>query len=143
MKVQTKSNGEKYYAYILCYVDDLLIVHEEPYKDMEKIKDHYPVTEKSIGPPTVYLGANIKKLRSNTANLDCWGASSEQYVKNAVKNVKTRLKNDGFIFNKKLSDVNYSPDSPFSNKQYRPEIDTTLECNALQTTFFQNLIGIL
>ena len=143
MKIETKPNGEKYYAYILCYVDDLLIVHDDPYKDMQKIKNHYPVAEKSIGPPKVYLGANIQKLKSNTANLDCWGASSEQYVRESVKNVKARLKNDGFIFNKKLSDPNYSPDSPFSNKQYRPEIDTTLECNSLQTTFFQNLIGIL
>jgi hypothetical protein len=143
IKKQTKANGEQYYAYILCYVDDLLIVHETPYADMNKIKTTYPVAEKSIGPPSVYLGANFQKLKSNTVNRDCWGASSEQYVREAVKNVKARLKQDGFIFNKKLSDVNYSPSSPFSNKQYRPELDTTLECDAKQTNFYQNLLGVL
>ena len=143
IKKETKSNGDPYYAYILCYVDDLLIIHEDPYKDMEKIKNVYPVAEKSIGPPSVYLGANIQKLDSNTPNKECWGASAEQYVREAVKNVKARLKQDGFVFNKKLSDPNYSPDSPFSNKQYRPELDTTQECNDEQTNFYQNLLGVL
>jgi hypothetical protein len=36
--------------------------------DMEKIKSIYPVSPKTIGPPTVYLGANIQKLQSNTVN---------------------------------------------------------------------------
>jgi hypothetical protein len=143
MKKETKANGESYYAYILVYVDDLLLCHEEPYKIMEKIKSSYPVTAKSIGPPKVYLGANIQKLPSNTVGKDCWGSSSEQYVREAVKNVKARLKQDGFIFNKKLSDPNYSPASPFSAKLYRPELDTTLECNDIQTSFYQNLIGVL
>jgi hypothetical protein len=143
MKQETKLNGEKYYAYILVYVDDLLIIHEDPYKDMAKIKNHYPVTEKSIGPPKVYLGANIQQLKSNTTNKECWGASAEQYVREAVKNVKERVKRDGFHFNKKLSDPNYSPQSPFSNLKYRPELDTTEECNTSQLSFFQNLIGVL
>ena len=71
MKKQIKTSGEHYYTYVLCYVDDLLIVHKEPYKDMEKIKEHYPVAEKSIGPLSVYFSANIKKLRFNTTNLKC------------------------------------------------------------------------
>jgi hypothetical protein len=143
MKREVKSNGEAYYAYILVYVDDLLLCHEQPYKVMEQIKSKYPVAEKSIGPPKVYLGANIQQLDSNTFNRKCWGASSEQYVREAVKNVKARLKQDGFIFNKKLSDTNYSPDSPFSAKMYRPELDTTLECTDEQVSFYQNLIGVL
>ena len=62
MKKQTKANGEKYYAYILVYVDDLLIIQEDPSKDMEIMKSHHPVTPKSIGPPKVYLGVNMQKL---------------------------------------------------------------------------------
>jgi hypothetical protein len=112
MKKQTRATGESYYSYILVYVDDLLLIHENPMQDMEIIKSHYPVTPKSIGPPKVYLGANIQRIDSHTANKQCWGASSEQYVKEAVKNVKERLKEDGFIFNKKLSDPNYSPNAP-------------------------------
>jgi hypothetical protein len=143
MKEETKPNGECYYAYILVYVDDLLLINHDPEKDMEKIKGVYPVSPKSIGRPTVYLGANIQRLPSNTFNKECWGMSAEQYVCNAVLNVKERMKQDGFIYNKKLSDVNYSPQSPFSAIKYRPELDTTLECNNSQTTYYQNLIGIL
>ena len=107
------------------------------------MKGHHPVTPKSIGPPKVYLGANMQKLPSNTANKDCWGASSEQYVASAVKTVKARLKQDGFTYNKKLSDPNYSPQMPFSSLKYRPEIDTSSECDDQQAAFFQNLIGVL
>jgi hypothetical protein len=69
--------------------------------------------------------------------------SAEQYVRNAIRNVKEHMKHDGFIYNKKLSDPQYSPQSPFSAIKYRPELDTTLECDVPQTTYYQNLIGIL
>ena len=143
MKEERKKNGDAYYAYILVYVDDILIIHEDPRIDMEKLKSKYTIPEKTIGPPTVYLGANIQQLESRTPGMSCWGASAEQYVIEAVRNVKERLKQDGFIFNKKLSDINYSPQSPFSSMSYRPELDTTLECTDLQYELYNNLIGVL
>jgi hypothetical protein len=97
----------------------------------------------SIGPPSVYLGANIQKIPSKINGKDCWGASAEQYVRNAVNNVKAKMKEDGYRFNKKLSDINYSPQQPFSSIKYRPELDTTEECNDQQANYYQNLIGIL
>lgn len=68
---------------------------------------------------------------------------SNTYVKEAIKNVKKRLKDDGFIFHKKLSDPNHSCPQPFSNLSYRPELDTSVECTEDQTQFYQNLIGVL
>jgi len=53
------------------------------------------------------------------------------------------MEKEGFEYNKKLSDVNYSPQQPFSTLNYRPEMDVSEECSVGQVQFFQNLIGIL
>ena len=46
-------------------------------------------------------------------------------------------------FNKQLSDVKYRPRQPFSSIDYRPEMDTSSECNDQQIAYYQNLIGVL
>ena len=69
--------------------------------------------------------------------------SSDNYVKEAMKTVKDRVKKDEFEFNRQLSDTKYSPRHPFSSPNYRPELDTSCECTDGQVTFYQNLIGIL
>lgn len=38
MRSATKSNGEKYYKYILCYVDDIMAISVDPGSIMEDIK---------------------------------------------------------------------------------------------------------
>ena len=55
--------------------------------------------------------------------------SSDLYVEEAIKNVEKRLKEDGLKYNKKISEVNYLPKSIFSSVDYRPELDTSIECN--------------
>ena len=39
--------------------------------------------------------------------------SAEQYCKEAVKNVKKKMRDNGYEFNKKLSDPRYLPKHPF------------------------------
>ena len=57
MKEQTHRNGEAYWSYILCYVDDLLVMHHNPKKVMDKINGYLPLKPDSVGPPEFYLGA--------------------------------------------------------------------------------------
>jgi hypothetical protein len=142
-RAETKADGTKFYSYILVYTDDILIVHTEPMRYMEMLKDNYRVKPESIGPPKIYLGANMSKVGTKSGVGECWGMNSEQYVREAVKNVKSRLKEDGLRFDKKLSDPNYSPRQPFSTIKYRPELDTTPFCTDAQTTYYMNLIGVL
>lgn len=142
-KAQTKQNGETYYSYILVYTDNLLCVHENPTDILNILKKKCPMKLDSISPPKIYLGANIQKVESKSEGVSCWGMSSERYVKKAVRNVKDQMKKDGFTFNKKLSDPNYSPESPFSNLKYRPELDTSYECTEDQANYYQRLIGVL
>ena len=141
-KASVKPDGSKYYSYILVYVDDILIVDQNPKTYMDMLESKYTVKPSSIGEPKVYLGADIGKAYYPDGSYS-WTMSSDSYVKEAIKNVKKRLKDDSLEFNKKLSDKNYSPKQPFSNASYRPELDTSQECDDDQTNFYQNLIGVL
>jgi hypothetical protein len=109
---------------------------------MKMLKEKYTVKPASIGEPKIYLGADIGKV-SYADGSYAWSMSSDSYVKEAIKNVKARLKKDGLEYNKKLSDINYSPQNPFSAVNYRPELDTSHGCSDEQVTLFQNLIGVL
>ena len=92
-KPSVKASGEEYYTYLLVYVDDLLLcIDEHPKKYMDMIERDFKIKEGSVGPPRVYLGANCQKIPSRTDGVDCWGMSTEQYCKEAVKNVKKKKK---------------------------------------------------
>ena len=68
---------------------------------------------------------------------------SDSYVKEDINTVKKRLKEYGLEYNKKLSDVNYFPKNSFSTVDYRPELDTSMEWNEYQVSFYQSLIEVL
>ena len=106
------------------------------------IEDKFPVKKSSIEEPKKYLGANIGKVEYPDGS-KAWTMSLHSYVKEAIRNVKQRMKDDGYRYNKKLSDINCSPTSPFSTQSYRPELDLSSECTPDQITYYQNLIGVL
>ena len=114
-KPSVKATGEEYYTYILVYVDDLLCIDKNPKKYMDMIEQDFKIKEGSVGPPRVYLGADCQLNPSRTDSVDCWGMSAEQYCKEAVKNVKKKMRDNGYEYNRKLSDPQYSPKHPFSN----------------------------
>ena len=143
-KPSVAPDGFKYYSYILVYVDDLIIIDKDPRSFMEMVKTSFTVKPSSIEEPTSYLGADITKLVDQVSGRTrTWTMGSANYCSKAIKNLKSKLKEDGFEFNKKLSDTKYSPRQPFSSNSYRPELDTSLECSESQITLFQNLIGTL
>ena len=67
-----KSNGEKYYSYLLIYVDNVISIDMEPRKNIETIGETFKIEPGSAGSSSVYLGANIQKLSSRSGG-DCWG----------------------------------------------------------------------
>ena len=138
----TSKDGFEYYAYILVYVDDLLIIDKNPKEFMSQIQENFTVKPSSIEEPKSYLGADIGKVYYGDGSYG-WTMGSATYTSQAIKNLKKRMEKEGYEFNKKLSDVDYSPKQPFSSINYRPEMDVSDYCSDSQTQFFQNLIGIL
>ena len=67
----------------------------------------------------------------------------KSYTKESIINAQKKLEETNLRFNRKLSDVNYSPQNIFSDVEYRPELYTLVEFDNYQTTYFQNLIGVL
>ena len=138
MRKATKSNGFKYWEYVLIYVDDVLCVSEHPKKVMETLKSVYRLKEdasgKTYGPPDRYLGANIGKTTLEDGK-DYWHMSSDDYVKEAVRNVKTELAKSKQILKRNVK-------GPMASG-YRPELDVSPELGAAQANYYQNLIGVL
>ena len=58
MKQDFKPDGDPYYKYMLCYVDNLLQICFKPKEDMDELNVIYWLKE-GFGPPDRYLGTNI------------------------------------------------------------------------------------
>ena len=54
-------NENPYYKYMICYVDYLLQIGFNPKEDMDALNMIYRLTE-VVGPPDLYLGANVEKV---------------------------------------------------------------------------------
>ena len=52
-----------------------------------EIGRYFELKEGSIGPPKMYLGAGIRKVKLDNG-MEAWAASSSQYVQAAVRNVE-------------------------------------------------------
>ena len=56
----TAIDGIAYYAYILVYVDDIVIIDKNTHEQfMDLLKENYTVKPSSVGEPKVYIGADI------------------------------------------------------------------------------------
>ena len=118
--------------HVLVYVDDILIIDKNPERFMNLLKENYTVKPSSIGEPKVYLGTDISKAYYSDGSY-AWTMGSQSYVKEAVRNVKKQLLLHHLKFNKKLSDIKYSPKTPFLSVDYKSELDTSSMCDHNQT----------
>jgi hypothetical protein len=90
-KAETRpSDNFRYYAYILCYVDDILCMHHEPMTILDKINEYIPLKPSSVGNPDIYLGAKLRQTRLPNG-VWAWGLSPSKYITQAVENRQTHL----------------------------------------------------
>ncbi len=130
-----KPNGEKYYEYLLTYVDDILLLLCDPNIAFKQLTEIYRFKEPP-GKPKKYLGADVFEFYfPNDPNKKRrWGMSSEQYVKEAVRMVKVELaKNDRTLPKRSTS--------PFTSG-YHPELDFTALLSHERANYYQQLIGM-
>ncbi len=86
-----KPNGFEYYEYVLLYVDDLLVLTHQAEVTMKSLEAFYHLKD-GYAKPDRYLGAQIKEWRfPEDASKAYWAISSEQYIKEAIRNVEADL----------------------------------------------------
>ena len=93
---------------------------------MSMFMQNYTVKTSSIGDPDIYLCLYIAKL-DYLNGYYAKTMSSDSYVKEAIGNVKKRMKQEKMEFKKKFYDINYSPNNPLSAVECRPELDISSE----------------
>ena len=63
MRKAIKSNGTKYYEYMILYVDVGLAISEAPKEAVLQLDKFFKMQQRSIAPPNIYLGGKAKKMR--------------------------------------------------------------------------------
>ena len=87
IKPSVKPDGSECYQIVLCYVDDVLSISDDPMKTIDGIKSVFKLKGDKAETPDMYLGATIQNAE-NADGTTCWTMSSEKYVKAAVENVE-------------------------------------------------------
>ena len=134
LRAAVKSDGEKYYEYVMMYIDDILALSCDARMILEEIRGTFKFKNDKIEVPHYYLGAKLQKKPIN--GMHCWTITSQEYVKAAVKNVEEAIKKK--VRKLPMSNIN----TPMS-ATFLPEMDVTEELNHDDTTYFQELIGVL
>ncbi len=134
-RAETKPDGFEYYAYVLVYVDDILVISHNPTSTMQALSKLFHLKD-GFAAPVRYLDATIKKWRLLGDDAPKhWGHSSEEYVKQAITNVEMELLKDGRRLCGRYS-------TPMSSN-YRPELDYTPFLDDKAANYYMELIGIL
>ena len=58
-----KPDGEEYYEILLVYIDNMMACSHDPQAIMDDLALTSDLKEGSVGAPTIYLGADIKKYQ--------------------------------------------------------------------------------
>jgi len=138
MKASVKPNGEHYWAYVLCYVDDILVVSHNPKEVMDFLSSRYTLKEGSVQEPDMYLGNEVRKWQiddDETPEKTRWAMSSDLYVKRAISEVEKELSYVGDMLTTRAV-------TPMSSG-YRPEVDGTPLLDDKRANYYQGLIGVL
>lgn len=131
------SDGAHYYAYILCYVDDILCIHHDAMSVLSKINDYMKLKPSSIGDPDIYLGTKLRRVQL-TNGVWAWSMSPSKYVQQAVANCRAHLKSNyagRYTLRKRA-------DNPFPTG-YEPGMDTTALLTPDAATYYQSVIGVM
>ena len=131
------SDNFKYYSYILCYVDDILVINHDAMTILNQINKYLPLKPSSVGDPDIYLGTKLRQTRLPNG-VWAWGMSPSKYVNQAVKNCAAHL-SEHFDGKYKLP---HRADNPFPT-DYDADLDTSDPLTPDQASFYQHLIGVL
>ncbi len=125
------------YAYILCYIDDILCIHHNPMSVLNEINGYLLLKPSLVGDPDIYLGAKLKQTLLPDG-VWAWGLSPSKYVAQAVKNCQMHLTEElGGKYK-----IPVKADNPFP-VYYDSLTDLSDPLDAKCPSFYQHLIGVM
>ena len=80
-------DGFNYYAYVLIYVYDMMVIHNNTESVLRQIDKYFKLKPSLIGDPAIYLGAKLKKMRLDN-RVWAWVNIPARYIKELVANVE-------------------------------------------------------
>ena len=141
MRPAIKSDGNKYWEYILLYTDDALCISEHPERTLQnELGKYFKLKEESIGPQKIYLGGKVRKVMLEHG-VEAWAFGSSQYVLQAVKNVERYL-NDCHCIGDTRFCIPAKANIPMRTS-YQLELDTSPELVGKDAWYYMSLIGVL
>ena len=81
MRPAIKSSGIEYWEYMICYVNDVLVISDDPNKTMCCIKSQFKLKGNKAKELEVYLGASLSKTENEFGNT---GNENLPYFRNMV-----------------------------------------------------------
>ena len=90
MRPAVKQDGERYYEYMLCYVDDILCISQDPRRPMAEIGSRLKFKKNKVEPPEFYLEAKLAQKYINEKPV--WTMTSFDYIKSSITNLEEQLK---------------------------------------------------
>ena len=142
-KPKTTKDGKQYYAYLIIYVDDVVCCDEDPGPVMSQINSDFRLKNDKIDIPKMYLGTDVKywEYSNDEGKTDhCWALGAESYIREAIRIIERLMEKHDLAYS---STKRHGRKTPFSNSDYRPELDNSLYCSHELVTVYQNIIGIL
>ena len=136
LKAQNQ-DGIDYYSYILCYVDDIMVVQYDARPILERIDKFMKLKESSFGDPDIYLGAKLKKLQMDN-DVWCWSIIPSKYVQEAVHNCQKYLKEK---FSDEYELIANAP-NPLT-LGYEPCMDVSLLMSPDEASYLLTIIGVM
>ena len=131
MQPAKKGDGSPYYNYVLLYMDDALVVSDNAESILQnEIGRYFELKEASIGPPKMYLGAGIRKVKLDNG-MDVWAASSSQHVQVTVRNVEEYIEKS----HDKRWKISNKVETPMW-VTYRPKLDVSEELSPSDASYF-------
>ena len=82
-----KVDGFAYYEYLLCYVDNVLMISAKLQMTIDGLEDVFKLKGGKAETPEMFLGASLAFVDTPTGG-KCWSISAEKYVKTAVTNLR-------------------------------------------------------
>ena len=136
-RCNTKEDSTDYYDVLLVFVDNVLACIHDAKAVMAGIAAKFEINNDKIAEPKLYLGGNIEKFQLPNGKY-ARSINYNSYVKGDIDTAQRLFSEDVRTFN--TGKGNHKVLLPHG---YKPELDTTDECDAYHTSRYQQLIGIL